>query len=71
MRVLICGDRDWSDVEAIRNRLVELPPGSTVIHGAARGADSIAGRLAESMGFEVIAASVWAFGRADPQPEDA
>lgn len=50
MRVLVCGSRDWQDAEAIRARLVELPRGSEVIHGAARGADSIAATIARGLG---------------------
>lgn len=46
MRVLICGDRNWTDIETIADCIRVLPLHSTVIHGAARGADSIAGALA-------------------------
>ena len=56
MRVLICGDRNWTDREKIKRRIIQLclPPGSTIIHGGARGADVIAGEIGKSMGFEVI-----------------
>lgn len=53
MNVLICGSRDWSDPDPIRERISTLPPGSRVIHGGCRGADQIAGDLAEQMGLEV------------------
>jgi len=43
MRILICGDRNWKDYNAIRNRMRKLPVNATIIHGAAKGADSIAG----------------------------
>lgn len=55
MIVLVCGDRFWTDKEKIRERLGRLPAGSTVIHGAARGADSIAGAIAQEFGFKVRA----------------
>ena len=42
IRVLICGDRYWQDKASIRKVIDSLPPGATVIHGAAPGADSIA-----------------------------
>lgn len=53
MRVLVCGDRNWDDKKFIDkvlfeywyNRLV-LEEDFVVIHGAARGADSIAGKIA-------------------------
>jgi hypothetical protein len=55
MRVLICGSRNWSDYGYIENIMHErLKDGDIVIHGAARGADSIAGSIAEEMGLEVI-----------------
>lgn len=42
MRVLVCGGRDYSDAERVHEVLNELRP-SVVIHGAARGADTLAG----------------------------
>ena len=54
MRVLFCGDRNWSDYSCIRQELEKLPKGSIIIEGCAAGADSIAGWLAEQMGFEVM-----------------
>lgn len=53
MRVIVCGSRDWLDESAIQERLEKLPPGSVVMHGACRGADQIAGKLALNMGFVV------------------
>jgi SLOG family YspA-like protein len=55
LTILCCGDREWRDEERIRHVLRELlPAGSTVIHGAARGADTIAGSLAKGQGHTVI-----------------
>ena len=56
MRVLFCGDREWQDDDLIRWRL-ELynPDYDTIVHGAARGADRIAGKIAKEMGFNVEA----------------
>lgn len=49
--VLICGDRNWDDDRLIRHQMYHrLPEGSTVIEGGARGADQIAGRLADKLG---------------------
>lgn len=43
MRVVVFGSRSWKDVDAIRTRLHQLPPDTTVTYGAAaRGADKIA-----------------------------
>ena len=55
-KVLICGDRNWSDRGTIRSWLSKLQDlgFDTVIEGEARGADSIAREEAEQMGFEVL-----------------
>lgn len=55
IRVLVCGSRNWTDEVAIRRAFDDLPPGSTIIHGGARGADSIAERLAIEMDFNMRA----------------
>ncbi len=53
MKVLICGSRDWVDRGPIERELRKLPGGTIVVHGAARGADTIAGDVAHDLGFEV------------------
>lgn len=55
LRVLVCGSRDWTDKAAIEKELRLLPAGSVVIHGDCRGADRIAGQIAQSLGLEVEA----------------
>ena len=55
MKILVCGDRNWSDYEKIKHRLsLFLTHEVTVIHGAARGADTLAGKAARELGFEVV-----------------
>lgn len=54
MRVLVCGSRNWSDKQKIKERLEKLPEGTVIIHGACRGADQIAGEVARELGFQVI-----------------
>lgn len=46
-RVIICGDRNWSDPAPIQREVYKLPITAVVIEGEAPGADSIAGRCAE------------------------
>jgi hypothetical protein len=49
MRLLVCGGRDWDDFEVLNEELTWLAyePGiSVIIHGGARGADTLAGEWA-------------------------
>jgi hypothetical protein len=50
MRVLVCGSRDWDDCDTINRRVAELPQGSIVIQGGARGADRMARHAAALAG---------------------
>ncbi len=51
----VSGSRDWADPDPIYQLIACFDPGWTlVIHGAARGADRIAGVIAKRLGFYVI-----------------
>lgn len=50
---IVTGSRKWTDAVAIRKALSEFDP-AVVIHGAAAGADSLAGSLAEGFGYAVV-----------------
>ena len=52
-RVLICGDRNWGDYEAIDNFVKNLPKGSVIIQGMCRGADLMARKAGLKYGFKV------------------
>ena len=52
MIVLVCGSRTWRDADRIRFKLRELPRGTVIIHGGARGADRIAAEIAHALGLE-------------------
>lgn len=55
MRLLICGDRDWTDQAMIERAVLALPrPPSVIIHGCARGADTMAGIIALKLGIPVL-----------------
>ena len=54
MRVLICGDRNWSDEKVIEKVIIELPVTTVIIQGGARGADSIAEKIARQRGMDVL-----------------
>jgi hypothetical protein len=53
MNVLVCGSRAWKNTSAIRERLQQLPRGTVILHGGARGADRTAGTIAASLGLHV------------------
>lgn len=53
-RVCICGSRDWFDPAPINAVLDAYDPAyTTIVHGGAPGADSLAGQLAILRGFAV------------------
>lgn len=60
MRVLVCGSRHFNDYELLRRELNEIRfkdtdrEFSTIIHGMARGADTLAGRYAEDNQIPVL-----------------
>lgn len=54
MRVLICGDRNWTQFEPIEREIEKLPKGSVVIQGEAKGADTIAKIVAKKYKLDVI-----------------
>lgn len=65
MRVLICGDRNWTDIKRIRQVVKKLAP-SLIIEGGAKGADTIASQVGEELGIPVKEfAAYWVkYGRA-------
>lgn len=54
MKILVCGDRHWKRMDIIERELKKFPPGTIVIHGAAKGADTLGGFVADKLGFKVI-----------------
>ena len=60
----MCGDRLWTDRDVIERRLKRLPSGTIILHGDARGADRLAGEIAQNLGFEVkTARAEWDRGK--------
>ncbi len=58
MKVIVCGSRRWTDSRTIwrvLERLADHHPEVEIIHGAARGADTIAGEVGVALGFKVTA----------------
>ena len=54
MRVLVTGDRNYNKLGIIERELKKFPSGTIIIHGAAPGADTLAGFVAERIGLKVI-----------------
>jgi hypothetical protein len=57
VRILVTGSREFGDLAAVRRTLAEVTTGRrrphTVVHGAARGADHLAGVAARLAGWTV------------------
>ncbi len=53
MRVLICGDRNWTNHESIQRLIYWIHP-ETIIEGHAPGADIMAFHLADDLSIEVL-----------------
>lgn len=57
MIILITGSRDFDDGSLMENTLLNISHGYddvTVVHGGAKGADSLAGKIAEFHGWDVV-----------------
>lgn len=52
-RLLVTGSRDWTDSHPVSLLLSRLPDDAVLVHGAARGLDSIAAEAAERLGLQV------------------
>lgn len=51
MKVLVCGDRNWTNRKLILERLKQLEGEIIIVEGGARGADSLAGSVAKELGY--------------------
>lgn len=54
MRILVCGDRNWTNYISIVEVISTLPKDSIIIHGCARGADTLAGIIAKNWKLKVL-----------------
>lgn len=51
MKILVCGDRNWTGYDKIKEVLSQYP-GAIIVHGACRGADTNASLAAVELGLE-------------------
>ena len=65
MRVLVTGSRDWKNIGIVRDTLqVTAQDGATLVHGGAKGLDTIAGQVAEQLGYVVeVHPADWSSGK--------
>jgi hypothetical protein len=54
VKILVCGDRNWHDKEAVWWALYGFPKETELIHGACRGADMLADEVACELGWDTI-----------------
>jgi len=52
-RVLVAGSRTWDRFDIIEQHIAGHPRGTVFVHGAARGADQMAGAVARRLGYAV------------------
>lgn len=50
MKLLVFGSRKWLNQKAVERELAKYPKDTIIVHGAAPGADNIAGFVAELQG---------------------
>lgn len=58
MKILVCGGRDYSDQEKVNevlNIMHNANPVTTIVHGDATGADTLANNWAKGAGVNVVA----------------
>lgn len=54
LRILVTGDRNWTDKAFMKRVLLDFDPNTTVlVHGNCKGADILAGEVATELGMEV------------------
>lgn len=53
MRVLVCGSRDFTDYNLLKETLDAYSNITEIIHGAAHGADTLGGRYGREIGVDV------------------
>lgn len=54
MKVLCCGDRNWSNFDIIRRELEKFPKDTEIIQGCANGADKMSANITKVLGMKLI-----------------
>lgn len=53
MYILICGGRDWTDLEKIEKEILKLPKSAIIVEGGSRGAERCAAYAARDNEYRV------------------
>jgi hypothetical protein len=62
-KIVICGDRNWSDFTLIEQVIRQYPKTTEIVEGDCKGADKIAGCVGRKLGYIVTAVSAnWSLG---------
>jgi hypothetical protein len=65
MKILITGDRNWTNRLEMSKVLSKFSPGTTIVNGGCRGADKMSTEIGKELGFDVIIVEAdWRIGRA-------
>jgi hypothetical protein len=51
LKIIVCGDRNWKDKAMIKQYIASLPSGTLIIQGECKGADLLAKKAAEELGY--------------------
>ncbi len=54
MKVVVCGDRKWLNIDVIERRLLKLPSDTIIVQGECDGADILAKNIAREIGLDVV-----------------
>lgn len=57
MKIICCGDRNWSNEQRIKEILSTLPKNTEIIQGCARGADKLSAKVANELGMTLLSSS--------------
>jgi hypothetical protein len=52
-KIIVTGDREWSDVDTVYEVLRHFPPGTILIHGDCQGLDTVADLIGRELGFDI------------------
>jgi hypothetical protein len=52
-KILICGDRNWSDKHFIKDKMKDIDSSTIIIEGGCKGVDKLSAEVAKEMGLTI------------------